>query len=473
MMDTRNSGWRPRRDQSDPARLVAYDVLRAVHDDGAYANLALPQILRRAHLTGRDAAFATNLTYGTLRLRGRWDAIISRCTQGRELAAIDPEVLDILRLGAHQLLELETPPHAAIYEMVTLTRNELSQNRGGFVNAVLRRVDEKAGQWEEILRKSSATRAEFLAMWYSHPRWVVEAFEESLAANGRDATDVQNVLEANNTPPKVALVPRDVTKRQLRRAMVAEGLPYAQPVLMPNALLLDSGDPHQLHMIQTGAAGVQDEGSQLIAAVAAVAPIEGPDNLWLDMCAGPGGKTATLASYAAERGARIHANEPLQHRLDLVASAVDPFADIVDLRLGTGESIGAEEPNTYDRVLLDAPCSGLGSLRRRPESRWTKRPEDTTELATLQNRLLASAFAALRPGGILIYSTCTPVLSETRAVIEEFLAQTPDATLVDPEPVATEVALRPIPSSAGMIQLWPDTDQSDAMFIAMVSKMAS
>ena len=146
-MDTRNSGWRPRRDQSDPARLVAYDVLRAVHDDGAYANLALPQILRRAHLTGRDAAFATNLTYGTLRLRGRWDAIISRCTQGRELAAIDPEVLDILRLGAHQLLELETPPHAAIYEMVTLTRNELSQNRGGFVNAVLRRVDEKAGQW--------------------------------------------------------------------------------------------------------------------------------------------------------------------------------------------------------------------------------------------------------------------------------------------------------------------------------------
>lgn len=468
-----NSGWRPRRDQSDPARLVAYDVLRAVHEDGAYANLALPQLLRRSHLSGRDAAFATNLTYGTLRLEGRWDAIISRCTQGRKLEDVDPEILDILRLGTHQLLALDTPAHAALYEMVTLTRNELSQNRGGFVNAVLRRVDEKADRWEEIIRASSASEAAFLATWNSHPRWIVEEFERSLESNGRKATDVQTVLEANNTPPKVALVARDVTKRQLRRAVISEGLPYSQPALMPEALLLDSGDPHHLRMVQTGAAGVQDEGSQLIAAILAEAPIEGPDRLWLDMCAGPGGKTATLASYAVERDVRIHANEPHEHRIDLVASAVGPFADIVDLRLGSGESIGTEEPESYDRILVDAPCSGLGSLRRRPESRWTKRPEDPAELATLQLALLTSAFAALRPGGVLVYSTCTPVLTETHAVIEKFLAQTPQAALRDPAPVASDVALRRVESHDAMIQLWPDTDQSDAMFIAMLSKMAS
>lgn len=472
-MDTRNSSWRPRRDQSDPSRLVAYDVLRAVHEDGAYANLILPQLLRKARLSGRDAAFATNLAYGTLRLQGRWDAIISRCTQGRELSDIDPELLDILRLGAHQLLELETPPHAALYEMVTLTRNELSQNRGGFVNAVLRRVDEKAGQWEEILHKSAATQAEFVAMWHSHPRWIVEEFERSLEANGRMASDVESILAANNTPPKVALVPRDVTKRQLRRALVSEGLEYAQPALMQNALLLESGDPHQLRMIQSGAAGVQDEGSQLIAALLAEAPLSGSDNLWLDMCAGPGGKTATLASYALERGARIHANEPHEHRLDLVANAVDPFADLVDLRLGTGESIGEEEPNAYDRVLVDAPCSGLGSLRRRPESRWNKHPEDILELTRLQTQLLTSAFKALRPGGILLYSTCTPALAETRGVVQAFLDGNPQASLIDPAPTVAQVALRPVDSHQGMMQLWPDTDQSDAMFIAMVSKMAS
>lgn len=473
MMEAHNSGWRPRRDKADPARLVAYDALRAVDEDGAYANLVLPQILRRAKLSGRDAAFATNLTYGTLRLRGRWDAIISRCTQGRPLQDIDPEILDILRLGTHQLLELETPPHAALYEMVTLTRSELSQNRGGFVNAVLRRVDEKAGQWEDILRKAAATPAEFNAMWHSHPRWIAEEFEASLEANGRSASDLSSVLEANNQAPKVALVARDVTKRQLRRSIISAGLPYSQPTLMPNALILESGDPHDLPMVRSGAAGVQDEGSQLIAAIVATAQLEGSDQLWLDMCAGPGGKAATLASYADGRGARIHANEPQSHRLDLVAQSVEPFADLVDLRLGTGESIGEEEPNTYDRVLVDAPCSGLGSLRRRPEARWRKSPEDVTELVDLQTKLLASAFKALRPGGVLVYSTCTPALAETREVVHAFLKNTPAASLIDPAPTASEVALHPVTSHEGMIQLWPDTDQSDAMFIAMMSKMDS
>lgn len=469
-MAQRNEGWHPGRQPSDPARLVAYDVLRAVSAEGAYANLILPQLLRRARLKGSDAAFATNLCYGTLRLQGRWDAIIAMCTQGRRLEEIDPEILDILRLGAHQLLEFRTPPHAAIFEMVTLTRNELSQNRGGFVNAILRRVSERADEWESILRASSASDTSFHATWHSHPRWIVEEFEQSLAANGRSAEDVAGVLVADNEPAKVALVPRDLTKRQLRRGIIAEGMEASPGQLMPNALLLESGDPQRLWSIQNGAAGVQDEGSQLIAAILAQAPMSGRDDLWLDLCSGPGGKTATLAALGAERGASIHANEPQEHRLDLVANAVEPWARRVALRLGDGRDIALQEKETYDRVLVDAPCTGLGALRRRPESRWRKTPEDVIDLKELQLELLQAGFDALRPGGVLVYSTCSPVVAETRAVVAAFLANNSAARVVDAGPVASSVAIREVPSHEGLIQLWPDLDRTDAMFIALIAK---
>ncbi|MFT0847129.1 transcription antitermination factor NusB [Actinomycetaceae bacterium L2_0104] len=470
MMAQRSGGWHPGRQASDPARLVAYDVLRAVDVDGAYANLALPQAIRRARLSGQDAAYATNLCYGTLRLRGRWDAIIARCTQGRSIEDIDPEILDILRLGTHQLLEFQTPPHAAIFEMVTLTRNELSQNRGGFVNAILRRVSERADEWERILRSNAASDSSFYATWYSHPRWVVEELEKSLVANGRSAQDLPAVLEADNEPAKVALVPRDLTKRQLRRGIIAEGLESAPGYLMPQALLLESGDPQRLWAIQRGEAGVQDEGSQLIAALLAAAPITGPDELWLDLCSGPGGKTATLAALGAERGVSIHANEPLEHRLDLVANAVEPWAQSVALRLGDGRDIAQEEAATYDRVLVDAPCTGLGALRRRPEARWRKSPEDVEDLRVLQLELLQAGFEALRPGGALVYSTCSPVIAETRGVVESFLESNPNASLRDAGPIASGVAVREVGSHEGYIQLWPDLDQTDAMFIALIAK---
>ncbi|MCF2706434.1 16S rRNA methyltransferase [Arcanobacterium haemolyticum] len=464
--------WHPRRQSSDPARLVAWDVLRAVDEDGAYANIVLPRAIREAGLRRLDAAFATNLCYGTLRMRGRWDAIIARCVQGRDISEIDPPVMDLLRMGCQQLLGLQTPPHAAINETVAIARNEFSQSIGGFVNAVLRRVTEKSDDWHELLKKSSASEREFEAMWYSHPRWVVDILEESLIASGRVPGDLGSVLAADNEPARVALVPRDITKRQLIDAIEQRRWDCEDGVLMPNAVLISAGDPGRLAPIRRGDAGVQDEGSQLIAAILAHAPLSGPDRLWLDMCAGPGGKTATLASYAANRGAEIHANEPHPHRLDLVAQAVEPWEDIVALREGDGRDLGKDEPESYDRILVDAPCSGLGALRRRPEARWRKSASDIDELVSLQGELLASAFAALRPGGMLVYSTCSPVPAETRGVVEAFLASEPRASIVDAAPVAVEVALREVPSHDGMIQLWPDTDETDAMFIALLTKDA-
>lgn len=465
-----DKGWVPRREHSDKARLVAYDVLRMVDEDDAYANLVLPREIRRARLNKLDAAYATNLCYGTLRLRGRWDAIISRCTQGRALENIDPELLDILRMGCQQLLGFGTPVHAAINETVKLARNEISQGAGGFVNAILRRVAERTDDWEDVIRSSTASEMEFLSVWYSHPRWVVEALAESLEANGRSLEELATLLEADNEPAKVALVARGISTEQLAQKIDAAHMECSESALMPSALLLDSGDPHRLWAVQDGEAGVQDEGSQLIAAVTAGVPLEGRDELWLDMCAGPGGKTATLASIAVERGARIHANEPQPHRLDLVAEAVEPWTDIVGLREGDGRDLGTEEAEQYDRVLVDAPCTGLGALRRRPEARWRKRADDVESLTKLQAELLNAGFDALRAGGVLVYSTCSPVIAETRDIVAGFLEKQSQAELVDAAPIATAQAKREVTSVGGMIQLWPDSDNTDAMFIAVIRK---
>ena len=466
----RPSGWHPKRRESSPARLVAFEVLREVDEDDAYANLVLPLEIRRAGLGKLDAAFATNLCYGTLRMRGRWDAIISRCARGRRIYDIDPPVLDLLRMGCQQILGLQTPPHAAIHETVTVARNFFGQGAGGFVNAVLRRVGERADEWEEVIRSSTASRTEFLSLWHSHPRWIVEKFEEALAASGRDRDDVESVLAADNEPAKVALVARDITVGQLAERVGAARMEAEPGTLAPSALLLGGGDPHRLYAVRDGLAGVQDEGSQLVAAMLAGAPVEGPDGLWLDMCAGPGGKAATLASLAADRGARVHANEPREHRLDLVADAVEPWSDIVDLRLGDGRDLGSQEPDRYDRILVDAPCTGLGALRRRPEARWRKDPGDVPPLARLQGELLASAFGALRPGGALVYSTCTPVVEETRSVVSSFVQATERARLLDAGSIASAVAVREVAGYDGCVQLWPDADETDGMFLAVLAK---
>lgn len=469
----RPEGWHPGRQEANAARLVAFEVLRAVDEDDAYANLVLPVEIARAGLNKLDAAYATNLCYGTLRMRGRWDAIISRCAKGRRIYDIDPPVLDLLRMGCEQLLAMETPPHAAIHETVVIARNFFGQGTGGFVNAVLRRISEKAGQWPEIVRSSTASHTEFLSLWHSHPRWIVEALEESLEASGRSRDDVESVLAAHNAPAKVALVARAISPEALAKRVEAAKMEAFPGYLMPNAVLLGRGDPHRLYPVRDGLAGVQDEGSQLIAAMFASAPIEGKDELWLDMCAGPGGKTATLAAIAQGRGARIHANEPQEHRLDLVAASVEPWEDTVALRLGDGRELGTQEPDAYDRVLVDAPCSGLGALRRRPEARWRKDPKDIPGLAKLQGQLLASAFKALRPGGALVYSTCSPVLAETRDVVRDFLAAHGRAKLLDAGEVANRVAIRDVSARDGMVQLWADADRTDGMFIALITKEAA
>ena len=444
----------------DPARLVAFEVLKAVRVDNAYANLVLPHLLREHGLGGRDAAFATELASGTLRQQGTYDAVLAACLD-RPLAKVEAKVLDGLRLGAHQLLSMRVPDHAAISTTVDLVKAKVGPGAGSFANAVLRKVARHSlAEWVETVATGDVHDRAALA--HSHPRWVVD---ELAAAVGED--ELEALLAADNTPPRVVLVARP--GRATR-----EELPGEPTDLSPYGVVLAGGSPADVPAVVEGRAGVQDEGSQLVALATAAAPLRGADRRWLDLCAGPGGKSALLAALAAERGAVVVANEAQPHRAGLVRrNLTDPlnersFTGVAGVVAGDGTRPPLR-PASFDRVLVDAPCTGLGALRRRPEARWRRRPQDLADLVPLQQRLVESALDLVRPGGVVVYSTCSPVLAETRDVVRAVLGVRPEAELLN----ATE--LLPGVSDAagpleGTLQLWPHRHATDAMFIAALRR---
>jgi 16S rRNA (cytosine967-C5)-methyltransferase len=432
----------------DPPRRAAYDLLRAVHTRAAYANLVLPTLLRERGITGRDAAFATELGYGTLRATGTLDAVIGACVD-RRLSTVDDEVLDVLRLGAYQLLRTRVPAHAAVSATVDLAPRRAS----GFVNAVLRKVSRRDyDEWVAAIAPSGVDDPiGELAIRYAHPQWIVAAFRDALDG---DLTETAAVLAADDSPSSVHLVARGD-----RDKLVAEVGGTAGPY-SPLAVHLGGGDPAALDAVATARARVQDEGSQLVGLAAANAPVDGVDARWLDLCAGPGGKAALLGQLAESRRAQVTAVEVHPHRAELTRRACAGLpVEVVEADGTSGQWSG------YDRVLVDAPCSGLGALRRRPEARWRRGPADLPELTGLQRRLLHSALAACRPGGVVTYATCSPHLAETRAVVAE-LARKTGATLLDVREQLPGVPdLGPGPTA----QLWPHRHGTDAMFIAQLT----
>jgi 16S rRNA (cytosine967-C5)-methyltransferase len=435
-------------------------VLKAVRVDDAYTNLVLASVLRQHGLAGRDAAFATELASGTLRRQGTYDAVLAACVD-RPLTKVEAKVLDALRLGAHQLLSMRVPAHAAISTTVDLIRARVGSGPAGFGNAVLRRVAEHdlAGWVRRVAPDPATDPVGFAAVAHSHPRWVVE---ELARAVGPDELD--DLLAADNDPPRVVLVARP------GRATRDE-LPGTPTRFSPYGVVLEGGDPGEVAAVAEGRAGVQDEGSQLVALALARAEVEGRDERWLDLCAGPGGKAALLAALASERGADLLAAERQPHRARLVRRA-----------LGGGDGVrgvvaadGTRPPwaaGSFDRALVDAPCSGLGALRRRPESRWRRRPKDLVDLVPLQQALLRSALESVRPGGVVLYATCYPVLAETAEVLEAVLDGRDDVRLEDVAPLLPEMLLPGVPSASGPVpntlQLWPHRHQTDAMFMALL-----
>jgi 16S rRNA (cytosine967-C5)-methyltransferase len=446
----------PRRKPLDPARRAAFDVLRSVSERDAYANLALPALLRERRITGRDAAFATELTYGACRTRGLLDAIIAHAA-GRSPDRIDPVLLDLLRLGAYQLLRTRVEPHAAVSTTVEQAGIEFDSARAGFVNGVLRTIagrDERS--WVDELAPPAATDpVGHAAFVHAHPRWVAQAFADAL---GADAGQLDALLASDDQRPVVHLAVRPgvLTADQLAQAVGGTVGRYS-----PYAVYLPAGDPGQLAPVRDGAALVQDEGSQLVARALALAPLDGSDGgRWLDLCAGPGGKTALLAAIGAPAGARVTAVEPATRRAELVEQNTAGLP--VEVVRADGREAGLEPG--FDRVLVDVPCTGLGALRRRPEARWRRQPADVAPLAKLQRELLAAAIALTRPGGVVLYSTCSPHLAETVGVVADAVRRH-RVTAVDTRPLFDPVDDL---GTGPYVQLWPHRHGTDAMFAALL-----
>lgn len=451
-----------------PARRIAFEVITAVRESDAYANLLLPVKLQRAKLDAQDAAFATELTYGTLRGMGYYDAVIE-IAAGRVVEEIDPAILDVLRLGAHQLLSLRVASHAAVDESVSLAHEVGSRSASGFVNAVLRTITRSSiEEWHHRVITTARNDDDRLAREYSHPIWIVRAFRQALAAEGRE-DELVELLQADNVAPRVSLValPNLATLEELERTHPAG---YS-----PVGAVSDGGDPAHFSAVKDGRARVQDEGSQLAAlALSRARPIL-PGERWLDLCAGPGGKAALLAAEAIAAGATLVANEVVPARADLVRNALAVFPDPPQVLVQDGTKIGKSLAGQFDRILLDAPCTGLGALRRRPEARWRKRPADVAELSALQAALLTSALSALKPGGIVAYVTCSPHLGETRSVISEAVSAAGGRVRqLDTAAVLQEVATHDLDlgSVGGHVQLWPHRHGTDAMFICLLEKTA-
>ncbi|WP_414685447.1 RsmB/NOP family class I SAM-dependent RNA methyltransferase [Microbacterium sp. LWO12-1.2] len=447
------------------ARRVAFDVLRAVSDSDAYANLVLPTAIAEAGLNPQDAALATELTYGTLRRRGTYDAIIAAAAD-RGTDGIDPAVLDALRLGVHQLLATRVASHAAVNESVNLVATEVGRGASSFANAVLRRITRQSPEdWQEQIEREARSDDERLALRSAHPVWIIRALRRALAAEGR-VDELEALLEADNVSPEVTLValPGLAEPDDPRRPYAATA--YGSP----------GGDPYRIVAGSGGTVRVQDEGSQLVAlALAAAAPI-GEGERWLDLCAGPGGKTALLAAVAHQHGVTVEANEVVPTRARLVRNALRGVPGDVVVHEADGRELATSRAGEFDRILVDAPCTGLGALRRRPEARWRKSPADVAELVPLQVELLSAAVEALAPGGIVAYVTCSPHLAETTGVVQDVLRSRDDLRMLDARAVVSGVALAPIDladdgrSESGTVQLWPHRHGTDAMFLALLQR---
>lgn len=435
-----------------------------MHRDDAYANLVLPGILRERGLRGRDAAFATELAYGTLRVEGTLDEVIASAA-AREVTRIDPPARDALRLGAYQILHTRVPPHAAVSSTVDLVR-AVAPGAAGFANAVLREIASRDldGWVAKLAPPMESDPIGHLAVAHGHPRWIVRAFSEAL---GGDLEETRRLLVADNEAPPVHLCARP---GRIDAATLADEVGGTRGAFSPYAVHLPGGAPGDLPAVADGRAHVQDEGSQLVAAALAAARVDGPDGRWLDLCAGPGGKAALLGALAAQRGARLTAVEVAEHRAELVSRAVHGLP--VSVLATDGRRVGADPElpeESFDRVLVDAPCTGLGSLRRRPESRWRRQPSDLPPLTKLQRELLAAALRAVRPGGVVAYVTCSPHVVETHVTVTE-AARRCDVPVDFVDARTLLPAGVPGLGDGPTVQLWPHRHGTDAMFLAVLRR---
>jgi len=448
-----NIGKRPK---PEAVRSLVFKGLTQVNREGAYANLRLPELLSNSTLDERNRALATEMLYGTLRMQGKHDALIKRHID-RPFEAVDPGIVDLLRMGIHQVKEMRIPDHAAVGETVEVARATVGESKASFVNAILRRATSDT-TFESDIDSMTDLKSRY-AIKYSHPEWIVAAFYDSL----RDWDRVESLLIANNTPVKPHLIAWP--GRSERSELLAEG---GEELKWTTNGVLSAKMPGMYTAVRERRAGVQDRGSQLVSEIFLRTALNESSHLtWLDMCAGPGGKAAAVYHSLSQLRPSDHftANEPSEHRAELVSHVIPADSVIVH----PGQELVDEEAR-YDRIIVDAPCTGLGALRRRPEARWRKTTNDLKELVKIQRELLAAAESILNPGGVIAYVTCSPHIQETRAQSLEFAHRFPNMMPVGIAQFLPESVPNSVIDIDGNMQLWTDTDDADAMYMAIFQK---
>jgi 16S rRNA (cytosine967-C5)-methyltransferase len=449
-------------------RGLAWELCRRVLADGAYANLAWEDILGGSELSRDEKAFATHLAYGTLRHSGTIDAIIDKAS-GRDPQSIDKEVRWVLQLGAFQWLWMRTPAHAVVNESVRLCKRLGHHPASGLVNAVLRKITATTlTSWLDAITEEVTDPATRRGLRHAHPAWIVSALEEALSDSEPvgSADELGALLDAHNEPATPTLV--------LLPGLAQKTSTDTPTLLSPFGVSAQPGSPGGDLRVREGRARVQDEGSQLAALVLTSAyTIDQPLTI-ADICSGPGGKSALIQAIVRPTGSALTAIEKAPHRADLVRQALAPFSGDTPaprVLVGDAKEVLDGEGVVYDRVLLDAPCTGLGALRRRPESRWRKSPSDLNDLVTLQRELLSAAYRHTAVGGIIVYVTCSPVVAETTENMAWF-GRTHQVTMLD-TPAIVERTSQSIISGhrrGSAVQLWPHRHHTDAMFIQAIRR---
>ena len=435
----------------DAVRTLVYDILSEVNRRGGYSNLLLPQALTASSFESRDKGFATELLYGTLRMQGRHDYILQQVSD-RPWSEVDPGIVDICRLGVHQLFEMRVATHAAVAATVELARKVIGESKASYVNAILRKVSAKSlDEWlapiDEI--KDPVVK---LSVQYSHPEWIVSAYYDLL----KEFTLVEAELTANNVPASPTLVswPGESTQEDLV-ALGGVATPFS-----PYGARFE-GSPGSLELIRHRKAGVQDEGSQLVASTFSLATQSARSVL--DLCAGPGGKAALISHICEVEGRYFVANEVSEARAKLVKNVVGKFPVLV----GDGREISSHG-QSFDAIIADVPCTGLGALRRRPEVRWRRTVQDLRALTELQLELADAAISTLNSGGIFGYATCSPHFAETFGQVKMILKAHPELEQIDVAPFLPSNLEGAVRDKS--MALWTSVHDTDSMFLALFKK---
>ncbi len=438
------------------ARDVALKIINEVDTGGAYANIALARELGRRPLSDQDRRFVTELVYGTVKAGATLDWLLGHYCS-RPLAKIDPVIRNILRMGVYQIFFLSrVPVSAACNQAVELAKRHGHAGTVKFVNAVLRSAGREPGK--AAYPDADSEPARYLALKYFHPEWLVSRW---LARLGFAACEA--LLAANNATPPLSL--RTNTVRISREGLLArlaeEGAAGEPSLWTPEGIVCREYPAlARLNSLKEGLFQVQDESSMLVAHVVGPKPGE----FVIDACGAPGGKSTHLAALMGNEG-RVLSTDLYEHKLKLTMdNAARLGLGIIETNVFDATKLDTVYAGQADRVLVDAPCSGLGVLRRKPDSRWRKSESMLRELPLLQSAILASAAACVKPGGVLVYSTCTTEPEENEAVVSAFLAGRDDFALV------SAGALLPVPQAAEMVQLWPHTDGVDGFFIARMER---